>query len=140
MAQTTGKKGQISMEYMVVAGFVIFILIGILGIAMFYSNSIKDGIKVYNLNNFGDKVTSSAESVFYAGTPSKATITAYLPDSVQQITIEDNSIVAYIQTSSGVSITSYRSEVPISGSISSTSGIKTLTLSAETDHVSISSN
>jgi uncharacterized protein (UPF0333 family) len=140
MINATGKKGQISVEYMIVAGFVIFLVVCILSIAFFYSNSIRDGIRVYNLNNFGNKVTSSAESVFYAGYPSQATITAYLPEGVQSVIIQDNSIVANISTSSGVATIAYESEVPISGSITATGGIKTIKLTAETDKVSISSN
>jgi len=140
MIQTTEKRGQISMEYMIVAGFVIFIVLGILGVALFYSNSIKDGITIYNLNNFGQKVSSSAESVFYAGYPSQATITAYLPEGIQSLSIQENSIVAHINTSSGESIIAYSSEVPISGTLSATGGIKTIKLSAGTDQVTISSN
>lgn len=131
------KKSQISIEYIIIVGFVTFVLIGILGFAYFYSGNIKDRIKIIQLNNFGNKIISTAESVFYYGNPSKATISVYLPEGVTEIDISENSLFIASYTSTGLQKSSFSSKVPIEGSISASSGIKKIEVIAEESRVSI---
>ncbi|MBM3234413.1 hypothetical protein FJZ19_04960 [Candidatus Pacearchaeota archaeon] len=131
------KKSQVSIEYLIIVGFVTFILLSILAIAFLYSGTIKDQIKVTQLTNFANKITSSAEAVFYSGKPSKTTITVYLPEGVLSASIVENSLLFSIQTSSGVNIVSFSSNVPISGTLSSTSGVKKIEITAQDDKVLI---
>ena len=121
---------QISMEYIIILGFVMFVIIGILGVAFFYSGSIKDRVKVTQIGNFANKIVSSAESVYYYGEPSKATISVYLPDGVKDITITENSIFITTQLSSGLEKSAFSSKVPIEGDITTTSGIKNIVVNA----------
>ena len=107
------KKAQISFEYLTIMGFVTFILIGIIGIAFFYGASTQDRLRMTQVNNFGNKIVSTAESVFYAGEPSKATISVYLPENVKEIAIAENSIYISIQLSTGLNIISFLSEAPL---------------------------
>jgi len=125
------KKSQISLEYLIIVGFVSFVIIGILGIALIYSGSVKDRIKLTQLENFANKVVTGAESVFYSGEPSKITISAYLPENVEEITISDYSLIFSIQTNSGVTRVMYTSKVPVTGIISTNSGLKRIQITAE---------
>jgi len=129
------KRGQISTEYLIVMAFVTFLIISTLGIGLFYSAQAKDRIKFNYIENFANKIISSAESVYYAGEPSKATVTAYLPPNVQSIEVLQNEIVFSIATSSGVTRISYSSDVPIEGSLSSSEGMKRIVISALSDRV-----
>jgi len=97
-------------------GFVTFVIIGILGVALFYSGGIKDRIKITQMTNCANKIISSAESVFYAGSPSKATITCYLPEGIQNIYIDTDGtsdLIFELQTSTGRSTTSFTSNVKL---------------------------
>ena len=132
------KKSQVSIEYLIIVGFVTFVLLSILAVAFLYSGTIKDQIKITQLTNFANKVTSSAEAVFYSGKPSKTTITTYLPEGILSASIVENSLLFSIQTSSGVNIISFSSNVPITGTLSSTMGIKKVKLEAKQDYVLIS--
>jgi len=136
------KSGQVGMEYLVIVGFVTFIVIGILGIAFFYSASIKDRMKAGDIGNFANKITSTAESVFYAGSPSKATISAYLPDNVREIEITGNELIIDFQTSSGINTISFSSDVPMVENSSSllqvSSGIKKIVIVANASDAVIS--
>ncbi len=132
------QRAQVSFEYIVIMGFVTFIIIGILGVSFLYSNSIKDRIKMIQVNNFGNKVVSSAESVFYAGEPSKITIKGYLPEGVEEVDIQDDYIFISIQLSSGFTKISFSSEVPIQGSITNSPGVKNVEIEAQEDVVVIS--
>src|SRR3989344_6288143 len=102
MKGCTRKRGQISLEYLITVGFIVFLIIGILGVSLFYSSLIKDNIRMNHLRNFANKVISSSESVFYAGEPSLVTITAYLPSGVQEIYIGGNQILVNISMAGGV--------------------------------------
>lgn len=145
------KRGQISVEYLIVIGFVVFIVISILGVAFFYASGIRDRIKANQLENFANKIISSAESVYFAGEPSKVTITAYLPAGVQAIEIaydfgsEEYLIIFDIETGSGLSRIAYTSDVPLMESdpseqcdvISCSEGVKRLQIIASAGEVSI---
>jgi hypothetical protein len=138
------KKAQSSMEILILMGFLTFIIIGILSIGYFYSSTINDRIKSSQLNNFANKITSTAETVFYAGSPSKLTIFVYLPEGVGNIQIIENNIVVTYNLSTGKNVISFPSNVPISenisAEISSTSGIKNIIIVANESHAIVSQN
>ena len=133
------EKAQISIEYLILMSFITFIIIGILGIAFFYGGCIRDKIKLTQMNNFANKIISTAESVFYAGEPSRATITAYLPENVKEIEINEgeDSLVISMQLDSGLTKRAFQSSVPISGTITITQGLKRLVIIAGETEVSI---
>ncbi|MFA5174470.1 MAG: hypothetical protein WC438_04790 [Candidatus Pacearchaeota archaeon] len=132
------KKSQVSIEYIIIMGFVTIVIIGLLGIAFVYSGSIKDRLKMTQINNFGNKIISTAESVFYYGEPSKATISVYLPENVEQIEISENTLFITYQGSSGIDKIAFSSEVPIEGTLNSISGVKKIEIIAEESRATIS--
>ncbi|MBX4196276.1 hypothetical protein KW805_01685 [Candidatus Pacearchaeota archaeon] len=134
---TDRKRGQISMEYMILVGFISFLIIVSLGSALFYSSQIKDKIKFNQLERFSQKVINSAETVFYAGQPSRATITAYLPQGVQGITLSGTDMIFNVSGSGGVSTISYTSSVPLEGSLSPSDGLKKIIVIAQANSVQL---
>ena len=131
------RKSQISIEYVIIVGFASFVLIMVLGLALVFSGAIKDRIKLIQVNNFANKILSTSESVFFYGEPSKATISAYLPDGVINITLLGNTLFIETQTSTGIEKYGFAGKVPITGDITTTSGIKRLEFIAEETRVSI---
>jgi len=137
------KRGQISIEYLIVIGFVVFIILSILGVSIYYYSGIRDSIKLNQVTNFASKVISSAEVVFFAGEPSKTTITVHLPEGVQDVRIIDDNgqtlIVFDVSTDSGLTVVAFPSDVPIdtSSDISNTQGVKRLEIVALADRVAI---
>ena len=134
------RKSQVSTEYLIVIGFVTFLIVSTLAIGFFYIGQINDKIKINQLQNFANKITSSAESVFYAGEPSKVRISTYLPGGVESIEIDENEDVIRftIATSSGTNTISFSSNVPISGTISKNEGVKVIIIEAQSNQVFIS--
>ncbi len=108
-----GNRGQISLEYLIVVGFVVFIVIVLLGLAIFYTTTARDSMSFNQLNNFANKLLNSAETVYFAGEPSKLTITAYLPEGVNSFEILENSLVFNMTASSGNNLVVYPSKVPL---------------------------
>jgi uncharacterized protein (UPF0333 family) len=138
------KRGQISVEYLIVVGFVVFAVISLLGIAFFYASSIQDRIKSNQLEGFANKIIFSAESVYFAGEPSKVTVTAYLPKGVQNIYVLEETeqffVVFEIATAGGVSTIAYRSSVPLNAgtAITTSEGVKRLEIQAPTGAPNVS--
>jgi len=134
------KRGQISTEYLIVISFVTFVVLSTLGVAMYYSTSIKDTIKINQIEKYAAKITSSSESTFYSGEPSRVTITAYLPDGVTSISIIDQSLVFEVTTKSGKNRLAFPSNVPISGTLSTNPGVKRIQITAGVNSISLSEN
>ena len=132
------KKAQAGIEYMIIVGFVTFAIMSVLVLAMLYSGQIRDKVKVNQVESFATQLINSAESVFFAGEPSKTTISLYLPEDVTNITINSNQMVITITTSSGENVRAFESKVPIQGTITISEGIKRLTLEATENYLLIS--
>jgi uncharacterized protein (UPF0333 family) len=131
-------KGQISIEYLIVVAFVTFVVLSVLGIALYYSSQVQDTIKINQMERYARKIISTSESTFYSGEPSRSSITAYLPEGINSVTIQENNIVISIQSYGGNSLLAYPSNVPIDGTLSSQSGLKKISIVAQPDKVSIS--
>jgi len=132
------KRGQAGVEYMIIIGFVTFAILTILILSFLYSGLIKDMIKLNQVESFALQLINHAESVFFSGEPSIATIRLYLPQGVENITILNKDVVITTMTSSGRNIRAFESNVPLQGTISPTEGIKRIILTAKSDHVLIS--
>ncbi len=129
---------QASVEYMIIVGFVTFLVIIIIGMAYFYSDLIKDKIKINQAETFAVQLINSAESVFFSGEPSKTLVRLYLPENVRSVEINSDSIVINISTSSGFNIRAFTSKVPLQGNISSSPGVKIFSIEAKNNYVLIS--
>jgi len=132
------RRGQVSLEYVVMVGFVILVIAGVMTLAMVYIGTIRDNTRMNQIVSYSNKIISAAESVFYAGQPSKTTITTYLPDGVSSIEITEDNLVFTVSTSSGPSKVAFQSNVPISGSLESSRGLRRVQVEAQSDTVVIS--
>ena len=119
-------------------GFVTFAVMSVLVLAYFYSDNIKDQIKLNQVESFAAQLINSAESVYFAGEPSETTVSLYLPEGVKSIEIISNNLIITTSTSSGENKRAFTSRVPLEGAISQGEGMKKLVIKAEVDHVSIS--
>ena len=131
-------RGQVSIEYLIVVSMVVFFVVSMMGVAYYYSNGIKDQIKLTQLQNFINKIITSSETVFYSGEPSKVTINAYLPSGVEKMETYQNQkgIYVEIRTSSGLNKMFFNSNVKIEiGEITKTEGLKRISIVAKEDKV-----
>ena len=106
---------------------------------MYHNNTIRDMISSRQVESMSNKIISAAESVFYAGEPSKVTIVSYIPKGISEINITDNTLFVTFQSSSGTNKVSFPSNVPITGTISTTSGLRNIIIEATSSHVTINS-
>lgn len=137
------KRGQISTEYLIVLGFIAFVITSILGVAFFYTSVARDQIKSSQLTSFANKVISNSRSVFFAGEPSQIVINAYMPDGVEDVWVfeepgQDDRLVFNVTNEGGVSIVGFSSDVDLNLiSLSTGEGVKKIELRAVADEVRI---
>ena len=133
-------KSQVAVEYMFVIGFATLITIPLLMIYISYSQGTSDSVSSLQSLSASRKIVDSAESVYYLGKPSQTTVKINVPQNVQSISIGNKEINFRVKTKNGVTDIVQVSSVNITGSISNTQGIHTVTIRAEDGYVDISSN
>ena len=132
------KRGQISTEYLIIVGFITFLVISLSSVAFFYTASSRDRIKFSNLAQFANALIVGAEDVYYEGEPSQRVLTVYLPVGVQSVNIAQEGIYINVTTASGYNFIFYSSKVPLAGSISHSEGVKRIVIVAQPDRAHIS--
>lgn len=138
------KRGQSSMEFLILMSFLTFVIMGILTMGYFYSNTINDRMKSSQITNFANKIILTSETVFYAGEPSKATISAHLPIGVNDIEIIDDAIIITYHLVTGQNKVAFSGNVPIvensTAELSSDHGIKNLIITTNSTHAIVTQN
>lgn len=131
----SNKRGQISVEYLIVVGFIVFIIVNLIGVAFYYVGGIKDKIKDNQIEGFAQNLISGANTVFSAGEPSRVTVTAYLPSGVEDIQISGKEIIIRVSSNSGLNVRSFVSNVNLEGALTRTEGVKRIQIIALSDRV-----
>ena len=92
-----GKKGQVAIEYLIITAFAFLFTLPI--IALFYSQSheLNEGISSSQAERIASEIVDAANQVYYLGQPSKKTILFYMPKNVQQVSIQEKSIVIIME-------------------------------------------
>lgn len=127
-----GKRGQVSIEFMAIIGFVTFIAMAMLIISQFYQRGVSTQVETNQVDHLARKLIDSAESVYYLGEPSKTTIEANMPNHVESITIGSNDITFRMKAAGGkTSDITYQSDVNLTGSITKTPGLKKISVEAK---------
>jgi len=84
--------GQVAMEYLLIASFTLFLISIFIYFGMASLHSSQSEIKTNLAKDTLEKIGQMADWVYSQGEPSRVTFTAFLPDNVYSITIENNVI------------------------------------------------
>ncbi|MDD5086369.1 MAG: hypothetical protein PHV16_01325 [Candidatus Nanoarchaeia archaeon] len=130
-----GKFAQVSMEYLIIVGFVLIITTPL--IIIFYQHTATTNYQIITsqADKIVKKIVDNSEAVYYLGEPSKTRIKVYMPENVESIVMEDYEVCFKIKTKSGISDISQTSSVNISGDISTSPGIHYITIEAREGYV-----
>ena len=63
--------------------------------------------------------------------------TAFLPENIDHIQIEDKNLIFTIKTTNGINRLAFQSNVPLSGNLNSISGVKRIQILAQEDSAQI---
>ncbi len=86
-------KGQSSMEYLLVVGFSMTFLVGIIAVAYSQSSTFSYDVSNAHIQRVGATIIDSVDGVYAAGPPSKKTIKLYFPQNIKQVTIQNSTLV-----------------------------------------------
>lgn len=118
------------MEYLLVTGFAFLLLIPIIIIG--YSESARFGEEVTaaQIQKVGATIGEAVNTVYYAGPPTKKTIKVHFPEKVQNVAINESSIVFTVQGSGGAYEYAVYTETNLTGAIRPYAGVHVLTVTA----------
>lgn len=125
------KRGQVSIEFMAIIGFITFIALTMLIISQFYQREVATQVETNQVDHLARKIVEAAESVYYLGEPSKTTITGNLPEHIESVEINTNEITFKVRVAGGTTDISYTSNVNLTGSISPSPGLKRISVEAK---------
>ena len=132
------RNSQMSVEYMVIIGFVTVITIPLIIIYYTFTQDSKDEISSAQINQIAKTISDSAESVYYFGEPSQTNLKIDMPDNVVLSNLSNNEIVFRIKTRNGQADIVQSSLVNITGSLPVKKGIYTVTIKAKSNYVNVS--
>ena len=131
-------KAQVSMEYLVIVGFVAAITVPLIIIFNTHSTEINEDIISNQADQIATKIVDSAESVYYLGESSKLTFSVTIPKKIFSVEIGNNEVTFIIKTSNGLDHIVKYCPVPINGSISIQPGIYDVVVESKGDYVWVS--
>ena len=109
------RKAQASMEYLLVAGLIVLVILPSIYIFYSYSHRSNEEIRQSQLNKIGRGIVDAAEKVYYLGGPSKTTLDATMPEGIKNMEIWCNQeLVFFLADGSEIS---FKSRVNITSEI-----------------------
>lgn len=131
-------KAQISVEYLVIIGFVAVITIPLIVLYYTYTANSSDEIATSQINQIANKIVDAAESVYYLGEPSQTTIRVYIPGQIVGASLNNKEVLFNVSTRAGISEIVKVSSVELTGNLPITPGTHSITLKAMSANVEIS--
>jgi uncharacterized protein (UPF0333 family) len=137
MCESMGR-GQAGMEYMLVVGFSILLILPVVAIFGSEKQSISDQVNDRQAASIARNIADSAETVYYLGKPTKTTLKVYMPHTVKSFTIGTNYVSVIIEKGGDlVEIPPAYSAVNLSGNITVKPGLQYIVITADDRQVNI---
>lgn len=83
-------KAQVSMEFLLVVGFAFLMTIPLIVIFYQQSQSINTEVSASQIDKVASEVRDAADEVYYLGSPSKKTISIFMPEGVNGVSFVNN--------------------------------------------------
>lgn len=131
-------KSQISVEYLLIIGFVAVITIPLIILYYNYTADSSDEIIVSQVDQIARKIVDTAESVYFLGEPSQNSIRVYIPNHIAGASLDNKEVLFNVSTKTGISEIVQVSSVDLTGNLPVTQGTYSITLKARTANVEIS--
>jgi hypothetical protein len=137
--QRPARRGQAAIEYILIFAFVLAILIPLIVLFVNRSSDVTAEVTSRQVQSVGQAIVDRAESVYYLGEPSKATVRVFLPEGIDSVNLTGRELVFRLRTVGGPSDIVISSAVNLSGTIKRTGGIHFITIENKGTYVQINS-
>ena len=125
------------MEYVMVIGFALLLLVPIVIIFFIQTNDLQDSVNMNMAKEAARTIIEHAELVYYLGAPSFVEVTVTLPERVQSVSIQGDQITFEVEVQAGLSDVFEAGTVNMTGNMSARSGKHTLRIQAAGSIVNI---
>ena len=133
------KDAQISVEYLVIIGFVTVITIPLIIIYYTFTQQSNEEITSSQISQIAKKIVDAAESVYYIGEPSQTALRINMPDNVILANLSSGKeIVFKIRSGTGEADIVQTALINISGELPTNKGTYIITVKAMSDYVNAS--
>ncbi len=133
------KEAQISVEYLVIIGFVTVVTIPLIMIYYTFTQESNEEIASSQISQISKKIVDAAESVYYVGEPSQTTLRINMPDNVLVINFSSGKEVVFrVRSGTGEADIVQTTSVNISGNLSTNKGTYIVTVKAMPNYVNVS--
>lgn len=133
------KEAQISVEYMVIIGFVTVITIPLIIIYYTFIQESNEEIASSQISQISKKIVDAAESVYYIGEPSQTALRINMPDNVILANLSSGKEVVFrVRIGTGEADIVQTTSVNISGSLPTKKGTYAVKIKAMPDYVNAS--
>lgn len=133
-----GKRAQVSVEYMMIIGFVTVIAVPLVYIYSSYTQRSTDEIISTQLLQIASNIADTSDEVFYLGSPTQKTFRIYLPDRVETAELNSTEVFFRARTSRGAYDIVQIASVNMTGSLPVRQGLYAITITAGDGNVQIS--
>ncbi|MBR9676288.1 hypothetical protein GOV05_04735 [Candidatus Woesearchaeota archaeon] len=132
------KRGQVSVEYLLVMGFIFAMIIPLTIIFLQQTENLNVNIALTTSSKVLKEIIDTSEQIYYKGAPSKTTIKVYFPERVKSVTISSREMSMLIQGYKQATHTVvYPSNVNISGSLDAFKGVHLIEIKSMGNYVLI---
>jgi uncharacterized protein (UPF0333 family) len=132
------KQGQVAMEYLIIMGFIFFMIIPLTIIFLQQSDSLSMDVAISTASKINKEIIDKSEEIYYKGPPSKTTISAYFPDRIENITISSYEISMIVTGQKGrTHDINYPSEINLTGSLKTFKGVHNIEIESKGDYILI---
>jgi uncharacterized protein (UPF0333 family) len=132
------KKGQVSVEYMILLTFLMGFVLVIFVLFQSYAQQTKDQVSLTQADQIARRIISASEEVYFLGEPSKLTIRVAMPDNIKSVSIGNNELFFVVNTQEGDNEIGHISKVNITGSLPTSAGVFDINIESKGDYVEIS--
>ncbi len=132
------KTAQISMEYLIVIGISLILLVPLGAIVNDYISYSKERISDQQIVEISRKIVDTARTVYFFGYPTKLKLKMYFPAGIESTEVMPHGIVFVLRTTNTEHDYFQYSEVNLSGKLTNVSGIHYVQVKAMPHYVNIS--
>ena len=125
------------MEYLLVMAFVFVLLVGILILAYQQSAAFSNDVSAAQVQKIGTELVDAANTVYYAGPPTKKTVRLYFPENIKNITISGQTILFTMQGRNGPYEYAISASTNMTGTLQPFNGLHVISIEAQESVVNI---
>lgn len=124
------KRGQVSLEYLMLVAFVLVVLVPLVIYAYDTMEANKDSVHIVQAEQAGNTIVREAEAIYYLGPPSLSRFDVYFPDGLHEVIIASREITFRVHTQYGIDDIVLPSRVNLTGTLTPSIGMHRITVTA----------